>query len=28
VRPDDLSPKQALELIYELKKARDAGRRS
>jgi DNA mismatch repair protein MutS len=28
VRPDDLSPREALELIYELKKARDAGRRS
>jgi DNA mismatch repair protein MutS len=28
VRPDDLSPKQALDLVYELKKARDASRRS
>lgn len=28
VRPDELSPREALELIYELKKARDAGRRS
>jgi DNA mismatch repair protein MutS len=28
VRPDELTPRQALELIYELKKARDAGRRS
>ncbi len=28
VRPDELSPRAALELIYELKKARDAGRRS
>jgi DNA mismatch repair protein MutS len=28
LRPDDLSPREALELIYELKKARDAGRRS
>jgi DNA mismatch repair protein MutS len=28
VRPDDLSPREALELVYELKKARDAGRRS
>jgi len=28
VRPDELSPKQALDLIYELKKARNAGRRS
>jgi DNA mismatch repair protein MutS len=28
VRPDDLSPREALDLIYELKKARDAGRRS
>jgi DNA mismatch repair protein MutS len=27
VRPDELSPRQALDLIYELKKARDAGRR-
>jgi DNA mismatch repair protein MutS len=27
-RPDDLSPREALDLIYELKKARDAGRRS
>jgi DNA mismatch repair protein MutS len=28
LRPDELSPREALELIYELKKARDAGRRS
>jgi DNA mismatch repair protein MutS len=28
VRPDELSPREALELVYELKKARDAGRRS
>jgi DNA mismatch repair protein MutS len=28
IRPDELSPRAALELIYELKKARDAGRRS
>ena len=28
VRPDDLSPRQALELVYALKKARDAARRS
>jgi DNA mismatch repair protein MutS len=28
LRPDDLSPREALELIYALKKARDAGRRS
>jgi DNA mismatch repair protein MutS len=28
VRPDDLSPRDALELIYELKKTRDAARRS
>jgi DNA mismatch repair protein MutS len=27
-RPDELTPREALELIYELKKARDAGRRS
>jgi DNA mismatch repair protein MutS len=27
VRPDELSPREALELIYELKKTRDAGRR-
>jgi len=27
-RPDDLSPRAALELVYELKKARDAARRS
>jgi DNA mismatch repair protein MutS len=26
--PDRLSPREALDLIYELKKARDAGRRS
>ncbi|RYE08550.1 MAG: DNA mismatch repair protein MutS [Hyphomicrobiales bacterium] len=28
VRPDELSPREALDLIYELKKARDAARRS
>ncbi|MEO8758670.1 MAG: DNA mismatch repair protein MutS [Devosia sp.] len=28
VRPDELSPREALDLIYELKKTRDAGRRS
>jgi DNA mismatch repair protein MutS len=28
VRPDELSPREALELIYELKKIRDADRRS
>ncbi|HEY0918169.1 DNA mismatch repair protein MutS, partial [Devosia sp.] len=28
VRPDDLTPRQAIDLIYELKKARDAARRS
>jgi DNA mismatch repair protein MutS len=28
VRPDELSPRQALDLIYELKKTRDAARRS
>ncbi|HZY67433.1 MAG TPA: DNA mismatch repair protein MutS, partial [Devosia sp.] len=28
VRPDELTPRQALDLVYELKKARDAGRRS
>jgi DNA mismatch repair protein MutS len=28
VRPDELTPREALELVYELKKARDAGRRS
>ena len=28
VRPDDLSPKAALDLVYELKKIRDAARRS
>jgi DNA mismatch repair protein MutS len=28
VRPDELSPRQALDLLYELKKARNAGRRS
>ncbi|MEQ1900852.1 MAG: DNA mismatch repair protein MutS [Devosia sp.] len=28
VRADELTPRAALELIYELKKARDAGRRS
>jgi DNA mismatch repair protein MutS len=28
VRADELTPRAALDLIYELKKARDAGRRS
>ncbi|WP_375451157.1 DNA mismatch repair protein MutS [uncultured Devosia sp.] len=28
VRPDEMTPKQAIELIYELKKFRDAARRS
>ena len=28
LRPDDLSPREALDLIYELKKTRDAARRS
>jgi len=28
LRPDELTPREALERIYELKKARDAGRRS
>jgi len=28
VRPDELTPRQAIDLIYELKKARDAARRS
>jgi len=28
VRPDELTPREAIELVYELKKARDAGRRS
>jgi len=28
VRPDELTPREALELVYELKKARNAGRRS
>ena len=28
VRPDDLTPREAIELLYELKKARDAARRS
>ncbi len=27
VRPDEMTPKQAIELIYELKKIRDAARR-
>ncbi|HEV7277590.1 MAG TPA: DNA mismatch repair protein MutS [Devosiaceae bacterium] len=27
VRPDDLTPRQAIDLVYELKKARDAARR-
>jgi DNA mismatch repair protein MutS len=28
VRPDELTPRQALDMLYELKKIRDAGRRS
>ncbi|MHB1102464.1 MAG: DNA mismatch repair protein MutS [Devosia sp.] len=28
VRPDELTPRQAIDLVYELKKARDAARRS
>jgi DNA mismatch repair protein MutS len=28
LRPDELSPREALDLVYELKKARDAARRS
>jgi DNA mismatch repair protein MutS len=28
IRPDELTPREAIELIYELKKARDAARRS
>lgn len=28
VRPDELTPREALDLVYELKKARDAARRS
>jgi DNA mismatch repair protein MutS len=28
VRPDDLTPRQAIDLVYELKKARDAARRN
>jgi DNA mismatch repair protein MutS len=28
IRPDDLTPRQAIDLVYELKKARDAARRS
>ena len=28
IRPDELTPRQAIELIYELKNARDAARRS
>jgi DNA mismatch repair protein MutS len=28
VRPDDLTPRQAIDLIYELKKIRDAARRT
>ena len=28
VRPDDLTPRQAIDLIYELKKIRDATRRT
>jgi len=28
VRPDDLTPRQAIDLVYELKKIRDASRRS
>ena len=27
IRPDELSPREALDLIYELKKANDVGRR-
>ena len=28
VRPDELTPRQAIDLVYELKKIRDAARRS
>jgi len=28
VRPDDLTPREAIDLIYELKKIRDAARRT
>jgi DNA mismatch repair protein MutS len=28
VRPDDLTPREAIDLVYELKRARDAARRS
>jgi DNA mismatch repair protein MutS len=28
IRPDELTPREAIELVYELKKARDAARRS
>ncbi len=28
VRPDELTPREAIELVYELKKARDVARRS
>ena len=28
IHPDELSPREALDLVYELKKTRDAGRRS
>jgi len=28
VHPDELTPREAIELVYELKKARDAARRS
>ena len=28
IRPDDMTPKEAIELVYELKKIRDAARRS
>ena len=28
IRPDEMTPKQAIELLYELKKTRDAARRS
>ena len=28
IRPDDLTPRQAIDLVYELKRPRDAARRS
>jgi DNA mismatch repair protein MutS len=28
VRPDELTPRQAIDLVYELKKVRDDARRS